>query len=172
MHDRYYRILPFDSGAYARGLMHPPMHHDIPLSEFELGVAANAPMKLIKMFYGSERNYFDKFPAADALSEEESWDHLEVDAYNQLIRNRLNSRSDDRVSAIEIQMKSDIELRNRISAVILPSGYLDKKNIREQIKSWSATAIPYHLAKEFSPLELYGLVESLVREYLVECKLI
>jgi hypothetical protein len=119
------RILPFDSGAFHNGLMHPPMHPDLSLSDYELGINANAPMKLIKAFFGTEKNYFDRMPNHAAMSEDEAWQNLSVDSFFQLIRSRSNSRLDDRICAIEIQIKDDLVLHNAVEAVILPSAYLE-----------------------------------------------
>jgi hypothetical protein len=144
------RILPFDSGAYHKRLFHPPMHEDLPAHAYELAVGLDAPQKLIRIFYGSFRNYYDRRPLMDVLDENTAWQNLSVDAYYQLISRRSNSRSDDRASAIEIQIDSPVQLRGNVGAVILPSGYLDQPGVLIQVESWGAKAIPYDLGFEFS----------------------
>src|SRR5260370_41910934 len=41
------RIVAFDTGAFHRKFMHPPMHEKMTKEDFELGVSPDAPMKLI-----------------------------------------------------------------------------------------------------------------------------
>lgn len=167
MTDKYIRIMPFDSGAYANRMMHPPMHESVPLDAYELAIDAKAPMKLISVFYGNERAYFDKFPLPEVVSETLSWENLEVQAYDQLLRNRSNSSSDDRVSAIEIQIGEDIVLQNAVEAIVLPAAYLDSPGVRHQIERWGAIPLPYYIGHEFSPREVAGQIQSEVREFLI-----
>jgi hypothetical protein len=162
------RILPFDSGAYHKKLLHPPMHDDLPTEAYELAVGADAPQKLIRIFYGTFRNYYDKRPLANVLDENTAWQNLSVDAYYQLISRRSNTRSDDRASAIEIQVDSPVLLRGNVSAVILPSGYLDQPGVLTQVNNWGAKAIPYDLGFEFVPGEQIGIFVQKVRDYLLE----
>ena len=164
--DAVRRIMPFDSGAFHNGLMHPPMHPDVPLKEYELAVDANAPMKLIKVFFGDERRYYDRMPLADVLTEEEAWKNLSVHSFDQLIRNRSNSKSDDRVCAVEIQVNKNISLMNRVQAVILPAAYLQIEGVAQQIEEWGAVAIPYDLGYEFIPREISGVFWQKIRDFL------
>jgi hypothetical protein len=168
LEDKVCRIMPFDTGAFHNGLMHPPMHPDVPLSEYELGIETSAPMKLIKTFFGTERRYYDRMPLSDVVDEEDSWRRFSIDSFNQLIRNRSNSRIDDRVCAIEIQVNKDVELRNRVEAVILPSAYLQLAGVGQQIDSWGAIAIPYDLGYEFIPKEIIGVFWQAIRDFLVQ----
>jgi hypothetical protein len=162
------RILPFDSGAYQGGLLHPPMHDDVPTDAYELAVGSDAPQKLIRIFYGSFRNYYDRRPLADVLDESTAWQNLSVDAYYQLISRRSNSRSDDRASAVEIQVDLPVRLRGNVGAVIIPSGYLDQPGVLTQVEGWGAKAIPYDLGFEFVPGEQIGIFVQKVRDYLLE----
>jgi hypothetical protein len=166
--DKVCRIMPFDTGAYDSGLMHPPMHPAVPMNDYELGVDTNAPMKLIKAFFGTERAYYDRMPLPSAIADEDAWKNLSIDSFNQLIRSRSNSQADDRVSAIEIQVNKDVELRNRLEAVILPSAYLEVDGVRQQIASWGAVAINYDLGYEFIPREIIGVFWQTIRDFLVQ----
>jgi hypothetical protein len=162
------RIFPFDTGAYHRKLLHPPMHEDLPMEAYELDVGCDAPQKLIRIFYGSFRNYYDRRPLANVLDENTAWQNLTVDAYYQLISRRSNSLSDDRASAIEIQVDSPVYLCGNVGAIIIPSGYLDQPGVLNQIDNWGAKAIPYDLGFEFVPGEQIGIFVQKVRDYLLE----
>jgi hypothetical protein len=149
------RILPFDSGAFADGrmdLMHPSMQ----LADFELQANADAPMKLITLFYGTEKNYLNERPVeVDGINE---WTDFHVDAYNKTIRMGGNRGIDERVSSIEIHLAHDVEINNVLLAVILPAPHLDTAGVREQIEGWGATAIPYEMTGTFQPRQLHGVI--------------
>jgi hypothetical protein len=158
------RIMPFDSGAFHHGRIHPPMHPAMPKGVFELAVDANAPTKLIKVFYGSEKRYLQEDPIS-VDSFDPSYD-FELDAYYKLIRIGHNRALDERVSSIELQYNKNVAIAGVVRAVILPASYLDRPGIREQIEGWGATAVPYRMGETFRPIELYGVVVDKLQEYL------
>ncbi len=160
--DQAIRIMPFDSGAFDAKMTHPPMHPDMALAEFELAIHANAPMKLIKVFFETESNYFDGLPVPVGY---EPYDNLHVDSFYRLIRLGGNRDFDDRISAIELQLDSNITLTNKVDAVILPGPYLDRPGVAEQIEGWGAAAFPYDIQETFRPLEIYGAILNRLRDF-------
>ncbi len=92
--------MPFDTGAFHNEMMHPPMHDAMKMNEFELVVHPSAPVRVIKMFYGSERRYFDAKPKSISDIIYDEYNDLEVNSYVRMLHHRANSPSDDRVSAI------------------------------------------------------------------------
>jgi hypothetical protein len=163
--DRAVRIMPFDTGAFSRKMMHPPLHEKMELHDFELAVSANAPMRLIELFYGSERNYYDAM-AKYVVTGYDKYDDLEIDSYFRLLHHRANTPFDDRVTAIEVQLHDPIELCGFAHAVILPKPYLDAPHITEQIESWGAISIPYNVKEEFVPKELQGAIFDKLTDFL------
>jgi hypothetical protein len=155
------RILPFDSGAFHLRVTHPPMHPEMSLGEFELAINANAPMKLIKVFFGTETNYFDERP----IPTEYPYDNFQVDSFYRLIRLGDNREADDRISAIEIQFNKDIVLKNKIEAVVLPGPYLDRPGVAKQIEGWGAIALPYDIQESFKPIETYGAILTRLKDF-------
>jgi len=156
--------MPFDSGAFERRMMHPPMHPAMTKEEFELAILANAPMKLVSMFYGTERNYYEARANA-TLSNFDTYDDLEVDSYFRLLHHRANSEFDDRVTAVEIQLNSPVNLIGSVLAAILPKPFLDQPGIPEQIERWGGICIPYHVKEEFVPREIQGSIFDRLTEY-------
>ncbi|HEX8664326.1 MAG TPA: hypothetical protein VF744_09890 [Beijerinckiaceae bacterium] len=129
------RIMPCDSGALKSGLFSPPVHPSMTGGEeFELAEDPTTPMKLIKLFFGSEKAYFDGKPVMSVPFD--PWTNLAADSYDRLIRNTSNTPLDERVSAIEIQIGREVELLNRVRAVVLPQEFLDSPGILDQIRSW------------------------------------
>lgn len=160
--DQAIRIMPFDSGAFDAKMTHPPMHRDMGLAEFELAIDSNAPMKLIEVFFATESNYFDARPVP---MDYEPYDNLHVDSFYRLIRLGDNQDSDDRISAIELQLDSNVTMTNKVAAVILPGPYLDRPGVAKQINGWGATAIPYDIQETFRPLEIYGAILNRLRDF-------
>jgi hypothetical protein len=147
-------------------MMHPPMHNDMHMQEFELAVHPTAPMRLIEMFYDSERKYFDA--KARSISEilYDEYEDLEVDSYLRMLHHRANNPADDRVSAIEIQLQTPVDVSGRILAAILPKPYLDRPGISAQIELWGAIPIPYYVKEEFVPREAHAAISERLEDYL------
>jgi hypothetical protein len=155
--DRAVRVMPFDTGAFAQKMMHPPIHEDMNLKDFELQVAANAPMRIVELFYGRERSYFYAQPKSPIGGYDE-FEDLEIDSYIRLIHHRANSDFDDRVTAVEIQFNTPVNLPGQVIAAVLPKPFLDKAGVAEQVERWGGIAIPYNVKEEFVPREIQGAI--------------
>ena len=166
-----FRIMPFDSGAFGTPLTEGIIHPEMELAEFELEVHPNAPMKLIKTFFGTELSYLNSspLPHIPGIDDNQRTDKFYLEAYNHLVRYKSNQRTDDRLHAIEIQLNRDVELRGNICAVVLPDRWFDDTKIRESIeREWGAIAIPYDLPEEYNPREHMGQIFSKVRTFVVQ----
>jgi hypothetical protein len=159
------RIVAFDTGAFARKFMHPPMHEKMAKEDFELAVAPDAPMKLIQVFYGDEDRYFRTKPNSSIANYDE-FEDLEIDSYFRLLNHRSNSPFDDRVSAIEIQLNVRVLFPGVVRAAILPKPYLDKSGVIDQIERWGGIAIPYNVKEEFIPREIHGAIFDRLTDFL------
>ena len=135
------------------------------LDHFELAVAANAPMQVVNLFYGSERDYYDA-RAKPTIGGYDEYDDLEMDSYFRLLHHRANTEFDDRVSAIEIQLKDPVSLTGCVHAAILPKPYLNHPGIAKQIDEWGGVAIPYNVKEEFVPKELQGAIFDRLTDFL------
>jgi hypothetical protein len=165
--EKSWRITPFDTGAFKRGIFTPPMHPSMTVEQFELEVDPKSPMKIIKLFFGSERSYFNAAPLPNVPIDR--YENLPADSYDRLIRHQSNTDLDDRVSAIEIQLRESIDLFNNVRAIILPRDYLDQPQVIDQIQSWSnPDIILYDLPQSYIPKELMGTIRQLVRDYYVQ----
>jgi hypothetical protein len=162
-----WRIMPFDTGAFNNGELTPPIHPTMTADQFELVCDPTAPMRLIKFFFGTERNYFDANPLPSVPIER--WTNFPADSYDRLIRNQANSKMDDRVSAIEIQLAKPLELFNNVRAIILPKEFLDQPGMLECIQSWrDALPITYDLPQSYDPKEIMGTIRQKVRDFYVQ----
>ena len=161
------RIMPFDTGAFEGRKMHPPMHEAMAKEEFELAIASQAPMKVINVFYGNEKNYYNA-KANSNVSGYDSFDELEIDSYFRLLHHRANTEFDDRITAIEVQMNTSVGLTGQVLAAILPKPFLDRPGIVEQIEKWGAVAIPYNVKEEFIPREVQGSIFDRLTDFLYQ----
>jgi hypothetical protein len=159
------RIMPFDTGAFSRSMMHPPMHESMRKEEFQLALSAEAPMRVVNMFYGGERRYFDSRPLP-FIDKYEPYEDLELDSYFRLLHHRSNTEFDDRVSAIEVQLADPVGLSGCIHAAILPKPYLDLPGIVDQVERWGGVAIPYHVKEEFIPIEVQGSIFQRLNDFM------
>ena len=159
------RVMPFDTGAFYRKMMHPPIHEMMELGEFELGLAASAPMRVVDLFYGGERQYY-LAKARPSLVSYDEFEDLEVDSYFRLLHHRANTAFDDRVTAIEFQLDKPVDIAGRIEAAILPKPYLDRPGVAEQINGWGGIPSPYNVKEEFVPREIQGAIFDRLTDYL------
>jgi hypothetical protein len=159
------RIMPFDTGAFHRKMMHPPMHDRMKLEDFELTGAVTAPMQLISIFYDSARRYYEA-KAKAKVDKYDEFEDLEIDSYFRLLHHRANTEVDDRVTAIEIQLNSPLCLVGCVHAAILPKPYFDRPGIVNQVEQWGGVAIPYHVKEEFVPRELQGAIFDRLTDFL------
>lgn len=166
--DQAARVMPFDSGAFHRKMMHPPMHEDMKLEDFELNISPDVPAKIITIFYGNEHKYFHAKKDHREQLNYNKIDDLEIDSYFKLVRHRPNRDYDDRVTAIEYQLRNPVNLFKNTEAIILPKPFFDYSNVINQIESWGAIAIPYHVKEEFIPSELQGAIFDRLTSYLVD----
>jgi hypothetical protein len=161
------RILPFDSGAFHNRILHPPMHEDMLLEQFELRVCSEAPMHVIEKFYNTEEDYLNIKPMG-TIEGYDSYRDFTIDSYVRLLHRKdiTNKEVDDRASAIEVQFSGTISISHEIQAVVLPAPYLELPGVIQQIEGeWGATALSYEVNEEFIPREVQGALFQAIRNY-------
>lgn len=142
------RILPFDSGGFARyqQLIGP----GLPLNDFELGVDRQTPRRLIKAFYQTPRNYYDQAPTlrdADIPLSGRT-----ARAYARLIADPAIRETDDRCGTIEVQVSKAVPLKDALRAIVAPAVLFDDPEIQEAIKTCPGVSLlPYSTFGRFSP---------------------
>ncbi|MGU3464250.1 hypothetical protein ACLBXO_05300 [Methylobacterium sp. C33D] len=155
-----YRIMPFDSGAHAAGMLKETIHKRMEREKFELEVSPESPMKLIRCFYGSEQAYLENSPQTDGptITEIQNEQKHYVEAYYHLVHHRSNSAQDERVNSIEVQFDKDIEIVGNLQAVIIPSRFYSKEIVAEVEKEFNATVIVYDMPASYRPSELMNTI--------------
>jgi hypothetical protein len=117
------RVLPFDSGAFAKGLYAASLHPRLRPLDFELNSSIQGAAQAVATFYGSNAQYFSSTVRNDIPVGTRD---IEAEAFLSIIRTPARTPMDDRRSAIEIQLRHSIDIRTAdVCAVILPEVLLD-----------------------------------------------
>lgn len=155
-----YRIMPFDSGAHAAGMLQETIHKKMERGKFELEVSPESPMKLIRCFYGNEQAYLENIPqpASPKITEIQSDQKHYVEAYYHLVHHRSNSAQDERVNAIEVQFNRDIPISGNLKAVIIPSRFYTNEIVLDIEREFDATVIVYDMPATYKPSELMNTI--------------
>lgn len=160
------RTVPFDSGAYSEELF-PPYINAIPRANFESS-RADASQRVISAVYGSMHNYIKGIPKSEKTLTEEfdlKITDAEILAVRRLAGDGSPTSFDDRRFSIEIQSSSMIDFEQKPpSAIILPTAYLEDKNIIENIEKWGADIINYD-SYSLSMQMYYGIVFDKFAQY-------
>jgi len=159
------RIFPFDSGAFD-SKRYPNFINMMNLEDFETGVDAEAPHKLIGTFFSSARNYY-RLNARPKEEFESKFDvevlDEEMKALHKLIQHK-DKRADDRRFAIEMQFDQHIELKDRKPMLaIFPETYLADDKYIKRIAALGAEILTYPvypLRKEYYYYAIYEKLEN------------
>ena len=150
------RVFPCDSGALSSDLFAP---HLTPadMQELELEPHIESARRLVPLFFESNANYFvGKVRASLTLAGTSAAQRL-----HQLLLTFGPVNYDDRRSAIEVQVKEAISLRNQLLCVILPREFLDDTTIRRTIlEEWNCDPVHYPTFFGDSPMEYYPVIRQ------------
>lgn len=158
------RILPFDSGGYARYAPHIGPLLDRP--DFELGPGKQVPMRLVSAFFETNYNYYRQVPRADPEAIPISY--RAARAYARLARDVALADDDDRRSTIEIQINRSVPLATALKAVVGPPTVLSDPNVNAALEGMpNVMRISYETYGRQQPSAYMALLYDHVRRYLV-----
>lgn len=156
------RMFACDSGAVHLGLLEPNVLHT-ELQKLELDPTIESARRLVPLVYGSNLDYFAThvaapvppiFPAGGV-----------ADRWHQLIRDPTLTTCDDRISAIEVQVRGPVSLKDSLLYVVLPSELLEDAEVRTTIfDQWKCDPLPYDVYRAAPPIEYYSDIRRVVRE--------
>lgn len=155
-----HRVFPCDSGAVATNRFTPDVSQgDLP--ELELERSIESARRVVSLLFQSNSAYFvgrvvsgQSFPSG----------HLTARFYALLQRSGPVG-FDDRKSAIEVQTKDTIELKDRLSFVVLPREFLEEPKIRHAIvNDWNCDPVTYSTFAGDAPASYYSVVREKVTE--------
>lgn len=154
------RIYPFDTGAFERKLFADYCHQDMIAQDFELESDASMPARLISLFWGDPRSYFDNRDAA--LTKPGPFD-FEAKSYSELIRAKANAPFDERHSAIELQIDAPVPLKDNLLAVILPSDFATPETLAKY-HARGALVLPFDTVNRHDAANMVGQIYDICRD--------
>lgn len=162
--DAAVRILPFDSGGFARytNVLGPGLN----LTQFELGKDHSAPLRLVRAFYQTNANYYEQRPTLgeSALA----FSNITPRAYARLIADQSIREVDDRCGTIEVQFDAPISLRTALRAVVGPAAVLSDPIVEAAIRDCAnAAVLPYKTYGRSEPKALSHAIYAKVEEFLI-----
>jgi hypothetical protein len=137
------RAFPFDTGAFKR---YPDFIRLMPREEFDLGVASDAPHKIVGAFFVNSERYMRLNPRdkRDFTSRfDVGVDDEEVQALQELFVT-YSEKVDDRRATIELQSEDGLELRRgELLAVVFPEEYVESEKFMKSLRALGADPLPY-----------------------------
>lgn len=160
------RAFPFDTGAANERMFRPHILKDN-FTEFNLSPTLESIRKAVGSFFETNSSYFAAIPKPSAAARGSTLDT--VNKYCALIGQTGENRYDDRRAAIEIQTRSNLDLKDNLLTVVMPRPFLDDSTIMTKIiGDWKIRPRLYNHINGTIPNEYVRLLVDKVDDYLVE----
>ena len=158
------RIFPFDTGALIHDVLKDVCGEEKNPAKYELGTDVDVISQFISFFYGSDKQYFMANPQ---ISQRDiPGFSFELQQIYLLISERSEKQWDNRAYTIESQCVTDISIsKTNISAIIMPSIYMNSQEIVDFIFNEGIEVIPYSLDRA-DPAHMSPLIIGLAEKYL------
>jgi hypothetical protein len=154
------RLYPFDSGAACSGRFSPHVAWKDP-GQFSLDPTMLTARQLVEAFFETNERYYFGMPRNGLVIPAVE---PEVQQFWSLINEDGEAVFDDRRSAIELQTRAAIALKNNLHAVILPAAFLDEAEVRQVvIQKWRAIPVTYETFRGSVPNEYVRIVVEKLR---------
>jgi hypothetical protein len=162
------RIMPFDSGAYSKGLLAKEghAHYSLPKELFELQ-DQQAPQSIVSLFFGSNAAYYDERPILPSPIDPRT--NTCVETYVSLISRTGTNQGDSRLNSIEVQFDKHIELSEpgTVLAVAMAEGlFSHREDIRNALSTWGAEPLLYPLCGGYTASGCRQTIDTMVRKFL------
>lgn len=163
------RMFPHDTGAALNGLFAPTITAAEALN-YEIQASIASLRKYVSRIFASNECYFlgKPDPALGLLEIEGS-----VGKFLSLMQTLGATSVDDRKYTAELHIEEDIPLRDILLAVVLPTAFLDKEEVRNAvIYEWGAIPITYDTYTGGIPQAYYQTVKQKVLDFYREHRLL
>lgn len=157
------RAVPFDSGGFPRyeALVGPGLGR----ADFELSGDPNLPLRLVRAFYQSNRNYYDQVPTTREADLPVA--RRAARALARLIADPAIRNVDDRCGTIELHYSTAIPLAAALQAIVAPAAMLDDSDVQDALAQCpDAVPIPYKMYGRFDPLSFANSIYERVDTFL------
>ena len=160
---RSLRILPFDSGGFARYA--DLIGHGLNLGDFELPGSKDTPARMVRAFFGSNQQYFHQEPAIQERDIPVSG--RSARAVARVISDPSVRDMDDRCGTIEVQFSRKVPLAGALQAIVAPVPVLADKEIMEGLaRCPQAVPLHYRVFGRFDPMGFTNTIDSKVADFL------
>lgn len=155
------RLYPFDTGASQRGLYEPAIPGTNALTGYQVRAVVDSAKRIVNCFFQSNEAYLYNEAAPGLVFVTTEGD---AESYYRLINGGGDPQCDDRCSAVELQIDSNVDLRHELLAVVLPRPFLDDGAVVDAvINEWHAIPLTYSADRGMRPLEFHHDVREAVR---------
>jgi hypothetical protein len=158
------RVIPFDSGAFYKGLVHEFFHTEMKKEDFVLNPEKDSAQKIVGGFFENNIGYINSEPRKNITCSKMDFEIL---SYLNMLEGKSDSFADDRRSTIEVQYNVDIDLNsNIVETIILPRVFLSDPDVLDVIqKQWNITPLVYEIFRG-NPSEFQSVVFQKLHEHL------
>ncbi|WP_298295040.1 hypothetical protein [uncultured Litoreibacter sp.] len=138
--DHIKRVLPFDSGAFAKDLYSDVFSRESKVQHFMLEPNLESAAVCVKAFFGNNANYFRG--NSEQVHELDNFD-FELQGMEYLSRlpgvqaAKFDGSVDERASAIEVQVEKPITLDDALLGMIVPETMMASKHFKKAIETWN-----------------------------------
>jgi hypothetical protein len=162
-------IYAFDTGAFAKRLYNNVLHEGFELESFSLGDDSSMPNRLIARVFADKSSYIrgDCSKIVD-VSYISAPHEFEARAYLKLLSSPGRNEPDDRVSAIEVQIASQVDVKQNLLAISLPHtlcGLDDKPDWLAELEQERIHLLPYMFVPGRPPEHYHSILEQSVHSY-------
>jgi hypothetical protein len=156
------RAYPCDSGAVHKDVFEPRLKAT-DLSRLELDPSIEAVRRYVNLFFSTNGDYY--------LGRARTLISAGLDdvgrRFHDLLLSKGPSRYDDRRSAVEVQVRTPIDLCQQLLYVVLPREFMDDPDVRTAIyRVWNCEPIWYPTFEGDSPATYYAVLRDRLFERL------
>lgn len=122
-----YRVFPFDSGAFMKGLYSPFIHRHMDIKEFEIDNNIDDIRAYISVVFKTNENYLHN------ECKETKSDNTYCDALLRMLGSSGGYEFDERCCAVEIISKDSVDIVKAIKGIVIPENMLNNITVRDFI---------------------------------------
>lgn len=160
-----YKVYPFDSGAFFNDIYSDFFHRNMRINDFELPCTIEGINTYLSFMFGDNENYFDGI----AIKRNSVGDPY-FDALLTMMTAEGSMKFDERARTVEVISKENVQLKDALKCVILPSNLLRDANIKNFFVKSKIKTIQYKVRPLVHPIRYYDQIFELAFKYIEEQK--
>lgn len=170
--EKFERVFPFDSGAFAYGVYKEFFDSGSQLDDFQSGKTLEDAKTIVSAYYKNNREYYTGGTRQNVdigLREFEAGGVFELARLPGAPSLDEHGRRDERSSTIELQTNKEINLRKCLLAIVVPNPYLGDEEVMDAIERWNVPNVRTYQTLENTSSDVWvGQIYQIVFEILEE----